>query len=57
MQGAILTDLVIGGKSYNVTLGMVEQFPFKVLLGINVLKGAMKATINLDKNTITPKNG
>ena len=57
MNGAVKTDLVIGGKTYNITLGIVEKFPYKVLLGINVLRGAMKAIINLEKNTITPKNG
>ena len=57
VNGAVKTDLVIGGKTYNITLGIVEKFTYKGLLGIKVLRGAMKAILNLEKNTITPKNG
>ena len=38
VHGAIETNLVIGQKRYKVQLGMVEDFPFKLLIGNNILR-------------------
>ena len=47
VHGAIETSLVIGGKRFQVQLGMVEDFPFKLLLGNNILRKTLKAVIDL----------
>ena len=57
MQGAVETNLVIGQKKYQVQLGMVENFPFKLLIGNNILRKTMKAVIDLNRDTITPQGG
>ena len=57
VHGAIETSLVIGEKRFQVQLGMVEDFPFKLLIGNNILRKTMKAVIDLNRDTITPRGG
>ena len=57
MHGAIETNLVIGEKKYQVQLGVVEEFPFRLLMGNNILRKTMKAVINLNRDTLTLRGG